>query len=155
MKQYLIDFCKYNDWANRKILDAIKQNSPNDETVKLFTHLISAQNKWMNRITHERPDSANVWLGEPLPFDRLESEWNDSITHWIRLIESKSEADLEMLVIFPRPSDGKKLSVKFSDLVLQINYHSINHRGQILRLLREQGIKVSATDYIITKFKEV
>jgi len=155
MKQYLIDFFHYNDWANRRLLEAIKQVSEKDETVKLFSHLISAQNKWLNRVTNERTDSTNEWFGTPLELEQLESRWNESVTRWLQLLESKNEEDLETTVIFARPSDGKKLSVKLCDLVLQINYHSINHRGQILRLLREQGIKAPATDYILTVFKEV
>jgi uncharacterized damage-inducible protein DinB len=155
MKQYLIDFFHYNDWANRRVLEAIKQVSEKDETVKLFSHLISAQNKWLNRVTNERADSTNGWFGTPLILDQLESHWGESITRWLQLLESKSESDLEIAVNFARPSDGKKLSVKLRDLVLQINYHSINHRGQILRLLREQGVKAPATDYILTVFKEL
>jgi uncharacterized damage-inducible protein DinB len=155
MKQYLVDFFHYNDWANRRLLEAIQQVSEKDETVKLFSHLISAQNKWLNRVTNEQPDSTNGWFGTPLTLDQLESQWNKSVTHWLELLESKNETDLEALVIFSRPSDGKKLSVKLRDLVLQINYHSINHRGQILRLLREQGVKAPATDYILTAFNEV
>ncbi|HVN48132.1 MAG TPA: DinB family protein [Bacteroidota bacterium] len=155
MKQYLIDFFKYNDWANHRILEAMKQVPEKDETVKLFSHLISAQNKWMNRVTNEQADSANEWFGTSLPMDQLKIKWDESVTRWIELLESKNEADLETAVVFARPSDGTTLSVKLFDMVLQINYHSINHRGQMLRLLREQGVKVPPTDYIITRFTEV
>jgi uncharacterized damage-inducible protein DinB len=155
MKQYLIDFIHYNDWANRRVLEAIKQVPEKDEIVKLFSHLISAQNKWLNRITNEQADSANEWFGHSLTFDQLEGRWNESIDRWLKLLESKNETDLDTAVIFTRPSDGKKLSVKLRDMVLHINYHSINHRGQILRLLREQGIKAQATDYILTALSEI
>jgi uncharacterized damage-inducible protein DinB len=155
MKQYLIDFFHYNDWANRRVLEALKQVSDKNETVKLFSHLISAQNKWLNRVTHEREDSANEWFGTPLTLEQLQGAWSESISRWLELLESRSEADLETAVVFTRPSDGKKLSIKLIDMILQINYHSINHRGQILRLLREQGIKAPATDYILTKFQEM
>jgi uncharacterized damage-inducible protein DinB len=155
MKQYLTDFFHYNDWANRRLIEAIKQVSEKDETIKLFSHLISAQNKWLNRVTLAQTDSANGWFETPLTLDQLENSWSDSVKQWLKLLESKNEIDLETPVVFARPSDGKKLSATLRDLVLQINYHSINHRGQILRLLREQGVKAPATDYILTVFKEV
>jgi uncharacterized damage-inducible protein DinB len=69
MKQYLIDFFKYNDWANRKLLESIRQLPDNVEAVKLFNHLIAAQNKWLNRITKEKDDNAIVWFDKMIPAD--------------------------------------------------------------------------------------
>ncbi|HEY5534408.1 MAG TPA: hypothetical protein VIL99_05685 [Ignavibacteria bacterium] len=40
MKQYLIDFFKYNNWANRKLLDSMMQMPDKEEAVKLFSHFI-------------------------------------------------------------------------------------------------------------------
>ncbi len=153
MKQYLIDFFKYNDRANHILLDGLKQLPDKEESTRLFCHLIGAQNKWYNRITKEADDSLFPFSGQILPFDELESNWNESVNRWISFLEKLDDNGFESEVVFARPTDGKKFSAKLLDIALQINYHHIHHRAQILRLIRQQGFKPPATDYILTKLK--
>jgi uncharacterized damage-inducible protein DinB len=155
MKQYLIDFFKYNDWANRKLLESIRQLPDNVEAVKLFNHLIAAQNKWLNRITKEKDDDAIAWFDKMIPADQLETVWGDGINNWINFLEKCEDSDLETEVSFQRPGNEKKYSVKIRDLVLQINYHSIHHRAQINVIIRKQGFEPPKTDYIMTVLKEL
>jgi uncharacterized damage-inducible protein DinB len=155
MKQYLIDFFNYNDWANRKLLESIRQLPDNGEAVKLFNHLIAAQNKWLNRITKEKDDNAIAWFDKMIPADQLENVWSDSINNWINFLEKCEDSDLETEVSFQRPGNEKKYSVKIRDLVLQINYHSIHHRAQINLIIRKQGFEPPKTDYILTVIKEL
>lgn len=155
MKQYLVDFFKYNDWANKKLLESIKTLPDKEESVKLFSHFIYSQNKWMNRITNEVEDKTLNWDGPAFPIEELNDKWNESNGKWMKYIENTDEAALENLYIFTRPSDGKKMSVKIKDIALQLNYHAIHHRAQINRIIRQQGLKPPATDYIYTALKEV
>jgi uncharacterized damage-inducible protein DinB len=153
MKQYLSDFFKYNDWANRKLLETIKQLPDNAEAVKLFSHLISSQDKWLNRITKQEDDNTLQWFGPVIPVSELENKWEESVNRWLNLIESKNNTDLQ--ISFNRAADGKKLGVKLTDIVLQLNYHSIHHRAQINTMIRQQGLTPPSTDYILTALKEL
>lgn len=155
MKTYLIDSFKYNDWANRKLLAVIKQLPHKEESIKLFSHLINAQDKWFNRITKLQNDTNFAWSTPVFPFEELEERWENSISVWLDLIKSKAETELQDNVIFSRVSDGKQMGIKFIDLVLQLNYHSIHHRAQINKLMSQQGITPPATDYIYTKLIEL
>lgn len=155
MKQHLIDSFKYNDWANINLLEAIKQLPDNEKSVKLFNHLIHAQDKWYNRITNQVEDSSIAWMGSSFALDELELKWKESIQKWIKLIDEKNEIDLQQDVFFSRASDGKQMGIKLTDLCLQLNYHSIHHRAQINTLISQQGLRVPATDYIFTKLKEI
>ena len=154
MKQYLIDFFKYNDWANRKLLESIRQLPDKEEAAKLFSHLISSQNKWLNRITEESVDASLAWFGPVFPLEQLESLWRESVDKWLQFLEGSDDPGLESQIVFQRPSDGKKLAVIIRDIALQLNYHSIHHRAQISRIMREQGLTPPATDYIFTVLKE-
>ena len=153
MKKYLLDFFKYNDWANRKMLGAINQIPDKDEAVKLFSHLIASLDKWTNRITKEKDDSLFNWFGIKYPLTELESMWTESINIWIKFTENINNLEEEFIYI--RPDDGKKVSIKFKDLLLQLNYHSIHHRAQIYSIISKQGVKPPATDYIFTVLKEI
>ena len=155
MKQHLIDLFKYNDWANGKLLESVKQLKEQEGSVKLYSHLILAQDKWYNRIAKEKEDSSLAWMTPVISLNDLEIMWHESIRVWIELIGSKSEAELYEDVVFNRASDGKRMGIKLMDLALQLNYHSIHHRAQINRLISEQGLTPPSTDYIYTKLKEL
>lgn len=154
MKQYLIDFFKYNDWANRQLIEAVKKLPEPAESVILISHLITSQNKWLNRITKEMDDKTLAWYDTIYPLDQLTDQWLEDVAKWIQFVEDLSEKELAGDFVFERPSDGKKLSVKISDIALQLNYHSIHHRAQICRIIRQQGQTPPTTDYIITTIKE-
>ncbi len=154
MKQYLIDTFKYNDWANRKLLISIKQLPDTNESIKLFSHLITSQNKWMNRIVNKIADTELSWFGPLFSVEELENKWTESINNWIAYLEKVETLELEKDIIFKRATDGKNLSVKVREIALQLNYHSIHHRAQINRIIRQQGLTPPSTDYIHTVLKE-
>lgn len=155
MKDYLIQTFQYNDRANRQLLAAILNLPDKAEAVKLFSHLIMAQDKWLNRIEKKIDDSALTWFGPVIPEQELAQRWEQSVTNWINLLRSETEAGLENYVTFTRPSDGKTIGVSLKDLALQLNYHSIHHRAQINSLISKQGAKVPITDYIFSALKEL
>jgi uncharacterized damage-inducible protein DinB len=154
MKQYLIDFFKYNDWANRQLLESFKQLPDKEEPVILLSHIIAAQNRWLNRITQKADDGTYSWSGPAIPADQLESRWTESINRLIHYFENIKESDLESEIVFQRPTDKKMLRARLCDIALQLNYHSLQHRAQINRIIRLQGQTPPATDYIYTVVKD-
>lgn len=155
MKTYLIDTFRYNDWANKQILEAISTLPHKEEVIKLLSHLITAQDKWFNRIGKEKEDSALAWSEPVYSEEELAGKWKNSIDQWIHFLENHTEPILEEPIIFDRASDRKKMSVTIKNVMLQLNYHSIHHRAQINSLISKQGIKPPVTDYIFTALKEV
>ncbi len=89
MKNYICDLFKYNDWANTQLLKSIELLPEKEEAIKLFSHMISAQNKWMNRITKEVNDTDHQWFGALLKTDELAEEWKKSIDKWVNLVAKK------------------------------------------------------------------
>lgn len=155
MKTHLVDSLNYNDWANQKLLPVIKQLPDKDQSIKLFSHLINAQNKWYNRVTKLEEDAGFSWSSPVFILEELETHWKNSLSVWIDLITSKTESDLEETIVFTRASDGQQMGIKLVDLVLQLNYHSIHHRAQINKLISQQGVTPPTTDYIFTKLIEL
>ncbi|HEY5123983.1 MAG TPA: DinB family protein [Ignavibacteria bacterium] len=155
MKQYLIDFFKYNDWANRKLLKAIMQMPDKEEAVKLFSHFIYSLSKWMNRITKKVDDTSLTWMGPVFPLEKLEQLWNENVNDWIKYLESIDETDLENEIIFQPTDSNKTFKAKILEVSMQLNYHCIHHRAQILRIIRQQGLTPPKTDYIYTVLKEL
>lgn len=155
VKQYLLDLFGYNDWANLKLLETIQQLPDKEEAVLLFSHLITAQNKWINRITRHSEDQLLSWSAPVFALEELGNQWRESTDQWLELLRAEDEKSLQRQITFTRAADGKLMAVKLIDIVLQLNYHSIHHRAQINKLISKQGVTPPATDYIFTAIKEL
>lgn len=154
MRQYLIDTFQYNDYANKLVLEKIKQLPDNEEAVLYFSHLINSQNKWLKRIEVYPQDPKMDWWQPVYALEDLEFEWNESLQRWIDFLMSKSEEELYSEKKFIG-YDGAHWSVPLKDIALQLNYHSIHHRAQIQTIIRKQNFEPDFVDYIGTKYKRI
>jgi uncharacterized damage-inducible protein DinB len=154
LNTYLTDTFRYNDVANKKLLLKIAQLTQPDESIKLFSHLINSQYKWMARITNNPANTTMSWWDPVYPFDKLEEEWTKSLNPWLDYITAKTEEVLLQEVEFTG-YDGGRWAATPADIMLQLNYHSIHHRAQIQTLLRKQNIEPDFVDYIGTKYKKI
>src|ERR1043165_1575341 len=117
MKQYLINYFAYNDWANRKLLETVLKLANRDESLRFFSHLIASQNKWHNRVTSANENSEYTWFIEQFTADEITTHWNNSYERWRLLLEAATDAHLGQYVYFNRQADGKKMKVKLSDII--------------------------------------
>jgi len=154
LKQYLIDTFNYNDFANRLVLEKIKQLPDKTEAIRFFSHLINSQNKWLKRIQVYPADPKMDWWEPVYELEELESKWNDSLNQWIDFLNTVSEDELSEEKKFVG-YDGAHWSCPLKDIALQLNYHSIHHRAQIQTIIRKQGLEPDFVDYIGTKYKRL
>lgn len=155
MKQHLLETFRYNDWANKQLLQAILLLKEKDESIRLFSHLINSQDKWFNRITKEIDDKELRWFGEIYSETELNNQWEKSVNCWIAYLERMEEAALENYIEFKRADNNRTIRVKIKNVMLQLNYHSVHHRAQINSLVSRQGIKPPQTDFIFTALEEL
>lgn len=154
LNSYLTDTFTYNDQINKKLLGKIKLLGDGTEAIKLFSHLINCQYKWMARILQD-PNAVKMSWWEPVyDFDKLETEWTKSLNPWLAYINSKTEKELSTEVEFIG-FDNSKWAASPKDIALQLNYHSIHHRAQIQTILRRQGIEPDFVDYIGTRYRKL
>jgi uncharacterized damage-inducible protein DinB len=154
MRKYLLDTFSYNDVTNRNLLEKIKQLPDKTESIRLFSHLINSQYKWMARIQRDPAAPQMSWWEPVYPFKQLEAEWDKSLNLWINYLNGKSDTELATEVTFIG-FDGSKWAAAPQDIALQLNYHSIHHRAQIQTVIRQQGIEPDFVDYIGTKYRKL
>ena len=154
MKQYLLDTFRYNDITNKKLITKIRQLPDPREAIRLFSHLINCQYRWMARVVQDPKVNEMSWWEPVYSIDELESEWTKSLSTWLNYLEAITEEELNTEVLFTG-YDGGKWAATPLDIALQLNYHSIHHRAQIQTMIRQQGIEPDFVDYIGTKYRRV
>lgn len=154
MKQYLTETFYFNDHANKMMLDKIRQLPDKEEAIRLFSHLINSQNKWLKRIQVYPKDPKMDWWKPVYSLEELEIQWNESLQNWIHFLESLTEIELyeeRKFIGF----DGAVWFCPLKDIALQLNYHSIHHRAQVQTIIRKQGFEPDFVDYIGIKYKRL
>jgi uncharacterized damage-inducible protein DinB len=154
MKNYLLETFQFNDITNRKQLEKIKTLPDKTESIKLFSHLINSQYKWMARIKQDPAAQTMSWWDPIYDLQQLAHEWEKSLILWLTYLEALTEEQLTTEVIFAG-FDGGRWAATPQDIALQLNYHSIHHRAQIQTLIRAQGIEPDFVDYIGTKYRKI
>jgi uncharacterized damage-inducible protein DinB len=154
MRDYLVDSFMFNDSTNKKLLVKISQLNDKKEAVKLFSHLINSQYKWMARILQDPGAKEMSWWDPVYDFEKLEEEWTKSVNTWINYISVKTEQELSTEVVFVGYDNGTWAATP-QDIALQLNYHSIHHRAQIQTIIRQQGIEPDFVDYIGTRYRKL
>ena len=154
MRNYLEDTFRYNDYANKKVLEKIRQLPDKWECIKFFSHLINCQYKWMARIVQDPKAPGMSWWDPVYPLDNLETEWNKSLQLWLDFLSDKTDGEIAKEVSFTG-MDGGQWSATPQDICLQLNYHSIHHRAQMQTMIRQQGLEPDFVDYIGTKARKL
>lgn len=146
LKKHFIALFEYNDWANRAILDALKAaGGGTDRCCQLMTHLLSAQQIWLNRIAGT-PRVLRLWDIESVEVLAIQSAENTK--QWLAYWESFDEAnDFDKTVSY-KNSQGLAYINTVKDICTHLINHSTYHRAQINQLLRQNSYEPAITDYI-------
>ncbi|MDN3659203.1 DinB family protein [Ferruginibacter paludis] len=154
MKDYLLETFRYNDVTNKKMLAKIMELTDKDESIKLFSHLINSQYKWMARIIQDAKAPGLSWWDPVYNLAELKEQWSKSLQLWVDYVSVKTEAELGTEVEFVG-FDGGRWAATPLDIALQLNYHSIHHRAQIQTIIRQHGLEPDFVDYIGTQYRKI
>ena len=149
MKKYFIDLFEYDAWANRRMLITIKSSKISDERIrKIFSHIISAQLIWLNRIQDHPTSPFPLW--ETYKISEIETMIEESSERWINFLSSYNMDTLEEVIRYQN-TKGDTYENRLRQIITHVINHSSHHRGQLALLLREKGVAPPANDYIIYK----
>ena len=152
--QYLLDTFRFNDKANRQMIEKIKQLPDKEAALKYISHLANSQYKWMARILQDPKAPQMDWWNPLYKLEELETEWEKSLQPWIDYLKNKTDEEISREVTFVG-FDGGMYAATPKDIMLQLNYHSIHHRAQIQVIIRQQGLEPDFIDYIGTMYRKL
>jgi uncharacterized damage-inducible protein DinB len=153
MKETLVKFAGYNQWANDKLITLLIQKAPeliekeigsSYATIKqTFLHMADAELIWHARLTDaDFPDLPSK-AGKPITFLK---EADQLLTDFL---SSKSE-DYFIQATSYKNLKGDAFTNMNNAILMHIFNHATFHRGQVVSMLRNAGYKgqIESTDFI-------
>jgi len=147
---------QYNQWANRRLLDACSALTNEQFTRDLgssfrsvrdtLVHLYGAEWVWNERIEGRSPSSLHSGSTFPdLASVRAKLEEMDS--YYLDYVTRLTPQDLERVIHY-KSFAGDAFSNPIWQTLHQLTNHGSYHRGQVVTLLRQLGAKPATTDLI-------
>jgi uncharacterized damage-inducible protein DinB len=146
----------YGYWANGKILDVVKQLTPEQFTRTVagsygsvrntLVHMMSAEWGWFWRCGGA-PERGPALKGDDYPTPAALVEKWKSVEGWARTFLStlrEEDLDREIEFSFGGPPHTRRLG----DLLLHVAIHGVHHRGQVAVLLRALGAAPGNVDIL-------
>lgn len=155
MKEILLQYARYNIWANNLIIDAMLKLRPeaiDAEVVSSFPsvrktvyHTWGAEYVWVQRL-QRAPHPVWVPAAFTGSFEEACSRWQQSSQQLLSVIESAGELtdkiDYQDLKLNAHSS-------RMCDMLLHVFNHGTYHRGQLVTMLRQLGVQeIPSTDLI-------
>jgi len=147
---------QYNAWADRRLLDACAALTNEQFTRNLgssfssvrdtVAHLYGAEFVWNERIQGRSPTSLVSGAGFPdLASVRAKLEEMDQF--YIDYVSKLTQQDLDRIMRY-KTFGGEEFSNPLWQSLHQLTNHASYHRGQIVTMLRQLGVKPVSTDLI-------
>lgn len=146
----------YNSWATNRIFEAIapmpddqlrqNMNASHGSIYATLVHMVGAEKVWLERFQ----GAPQPFLSEnpPPSLDALKAVWQKvghDTAHWLGMMtDSKLAGTFEM-----RTLKGEVFTHVFSQAFQHVVNHSTYHRGQIITMMRQHGVKPPTTDLIL------
>ncbi len=146
MKSFFKELFEYNHYYNQK-LSGVFEAHPDEtskKSVRLFSHVLNAQQIWNNRIEPKQPASG-VW--DLHPAGNFKSMDTKNYEQTLQILDT---CDLDKSISYST-SKGAPFGNTVRDILFHVINHSTYHRGQVATEFRLHGLEPLATDYILFK----
>ena len=135
----------YNDWANRRIIEALKEN-PIERARQIGAHLLITEKEYFERLYGKDSTGFDFW--QDLSIEECEALRRGTSALYSKLLSESGEEDLETYAKY-KNSRGDEFENTWRELFSHVLLHSATHRGNVMIKIREAGFTPPAIDYII------
>ncbi len=143
--EHLRELYAYNDWANRRVIIALK-NSPCDAARKILAHLLITESEYYARLYGKDSTDFDFWQNLPLEeCGRLARENAENYEHLLKRFDDEGLGQIAEY----KTSAGISYRNTFREILTQVLLHSMNHRGQVNSAMRDDKFEPPKVDYIV------
>lgn len=136
---------EYELWANRRTLAAVEAASDRGPTVRLFAHILAAQQAWLTRLRGNDSSGVAIWPTSNIKECRRTL---DLLAQEIEAYLAELDEAGLMDSITYRNQTGAEFTNTPLDVLTHLGLHSQHHRGQIALQLRQLRQEPAVTDFI-------
>ena len=148
---------QYNQWADRRLLDACASLTNEQFTRNLgssfssvrdtVVHLYGAEYVWNERIQGRSPAALISGAGFP-DLAAIRAKLEEMDAYYIDFVSKMTQQDLDRVIRY-KGFTGDDFSNPLWQSLHQLTNHASYHRGQVVTLLRQLGVKPVSTDLIM------
>ncbi len=143
--EHLRELFDYNDWANRRIVAALKINR-SEKARKILAHLLITEQEYFERLYGK--DSTNFDFWQNLSADECGELAQENAERFERLLRRFDDEGLGQTTSY-KTSEGVPYTNTFRELLTHVLFHSSIHRGNIMLQTRGEGFAPPPIDFII------
>ncbi len=146
MIEYFLKLIKYNEWANKILIDSLKlQNISSEAIMKILSHILLSEHIWMLRMQKGEYENLDFW--KPLNIEECIKFAKDNSSVYFSYLNKMEEKNLKKIIHY-KNSKGNEYSNTIEDILTHVSHHSAYHRAQIAREIRRLNLNPPLTDYI-------
>jgi len=143
--EHLRELFEYNDWANRRIVAALKSNQ-SEKARKIAAHLLVTEKEYFERLYGKDSTGFDFW--QDLSSEDCEKLAQENAENYERILKRFDDEGLGQSADY-KTSEGVAQQNTFRELLTHVLFHSSIHRGNIILKMREEGFAPPVIDYII------
>ena len=143
--EHLRELFIYNDWANRRIVHALKTNR-SEKARKILAHLLVTEKEYFERLYGKDSTGFNFW--QNLSTEDCGRLARENAENYERILKRFDDEGLGQIARY-KTSEGVPHENNFRELLTHVLFHSSIHRGNIILTMREENFEPPKIDYII------
>lgn len=143
--EHLRELFAYNDWANRRVVAALKSNS-SEKARRILAHLLVTEKEYFERLYGKDSTGFDFW--KDLSAEDCGDLAQENAENYERILKRFDDEGLGQIARY-KTSEGIAYQNTFRELLTHVLFHSATHRGNIILKMREENVAPPAIDYII------
>jgi len=143
--EHLRELYRYDDWANRRMIVAVKE-SGSDRCRQILAHLLTTEDEYLARLFGKDSTGFDFW--PDLSIEECGELARTVAEKYEKLMRRFDDEGLDLWTRY-RTSQGVPHENNFRDMLTHVIIHSATHRGNLMLKLRDDGFEPPKIDYII------
>jgi uncharacterized damage-inducible protein DinB len=135
----------YDDWANRRVLEAL-EISESERSLQVLAHILITKQEYFERLSGKDSTGFNFW--PDLQILECHGLADSTTQTYKKLLDDSDEFGLERMAKY-KTSEGVPSENSYRDMLTHVLVHSSIHRGNIVLKMREEGLEPPKIDYIL------
>ena len=143
--EHLRDLFASDDWANRRIIVALK-TAASEKSLRILGHLLITENEYYERLYGKDSTGFDFWPN--LSLAGCGELAKATAERFEKLLRRFDDEGLDVITRY-RSSEGVQYENTYREMLTHVLFHSSIHRGNIILTLREDGFEPPKIDYIV------